>query len=284
MAREEFQEYRLTEEQRERLSKIPKFPRAEPKVTVAVTDRPAPEVTVVSPLGCFPPLVLGAEVCFADYDQPGGGLTGLSHVITVGPVDVDGEPAFRMDDVTFGADGRFDGAWRPHFRWLDDATALYCAKQSSHSGKPPEAAPLLTPGHPDWGEGEPRPESLLLVPGRETPPDGEHNGNVVDARLWGVKIGRRTFECIRRVDGGGMQTASWSPEPVTDVATEEFFLPDGRLLLWRRYNGQAWSRRNPGRTKSRGAYERLEKAGTLSLEVFGHAYRLWYDQIPEYAL
>ncbi len=199
-------------------------------------------------------------------------------------VTVEGEECLRIDDVTFDADGKFDGGWRPHYRLIDENTVLYCAKQWSMSGKPVEAAPLLTPNHPDWGESQPHPESLLLRPGQVAPPDGDWNGNVVDEGLCKVKIGRRTFECVRRVGGGGVEEFEWSDGPVPDVATEEYFLPDGRLLLWRRYNGMAWSRKNPRRAKSRGAYELLVEAGLPELEVFDQVYRLWYDQIPEYAL
>ncbi len=284
MAREEMSEYGLTDEHRERLAKIPKFPRVEPKITITPMDRPAPAVRIVSVHGGFPTLVPGAETCFADYDHPGGKLCGLSHARTVGPVTVEGEECLRIDDVTFDADGKFDGGWRPHYRLIDENTVLYCAKQWSMSGKPVEAAPLLTPNHPDWGESQPHPESLLLRPGQVAPPDGDWNGNVVDEGLCKVKIGRRTFECVRRVGGGGVEEFEWSDGPVPDVATEEYFLPDGRLLLWRRYNGMAWSRKNPRRAKSRGAYELLVEAGLPELEVFDQVYRLWYDQIPEYAL
>ena len=68
-------------------------------------------------------------------------------------------------------------------------------------------------------------------------------------------------------------------------STEEYFLGDGRLVLWRRYNGEKWSERDPERDENaRGTYERLAEARAPAIEVFGEQYFLWYDQIPDYAL
>ena len=127
-------------------------------------------------------------------------------------------------------------------------------------------------------------ESLALVSGEQRPPDGDRAGYVVSERLWNVQIGRNHFKCIRRIAGGDVKAFDWSDSPLSDTGVEEFFLPDGRLLLWRRYNGQAWSQSNPRRTDKASSFEHLAKSQTPALEIFGCRYHLWYDQIPDYSL
>ena len=59
---------------------------------------------------------------------------------------------------------------------------------------------------------------------------------------------------------------------------------DGRLLLWRRYNGAWWSRANPANDgKDHRTFEALVEAGVPELAAFGESYRLFYDQLPDYA-
>lgn len=282
MARKESGEYRLTEEQRKRLALIPTFPQVEPAITTAPLDEAAPEVRIVAPHGNFPRLEAGAEACHADYDHPGGELTSVTHVVVGGPCDLDGvsAPAFSFDGMSFSGEGKVEWGWRPYYT-VDGDAALYCAKQVQPAGEP---GPLLTPDHPDWHEAEPQPEALALTPGCVTEPVDGWSGLIVDKSMWEVTIGERRFECIRRC-GGGKWHVEWCEEPVTVCGTEEFFLPDGRLLLWRRYNGMKWSARNPKRNDDDpGTYEMLAEVGVPSLEVFGCTYYLWYDQIPSYAI
>jgi RNA polymerase sigma-70 factor, ECF subfamily len=272
MAREEFTDHRLTDEQRARLARISSFPRKEPVIRTEPTDEPAPEVLARAPSAVFPELKPGAEACFATYDHPGGKLTGMSHVRVEGPVDVAGKPALRYDHVDFGPDRDIEWCWAPHYR-VNGEVATYCAKSF---GKPGETGGLILPDDPDWGEPAPRTENLRLTPGtnRET-------GVVVDDRLWSVKIGRRKHRCVRRLFGGSPRRVDWTEDEVTDCALEEFLLTDGRLLLFRRYNGTEWTARNPGRaSQESGWIETLAAAGMPEMAVFGHRYRLWYDQVP----
>jgi|GEM_PF-494977 len=283
MAREEFREYQLTEEQRQRLTKIATFPRTEPNISIVPVHDEAAEVRSLATHGSFVELRVGAEACYADYDHPGGKLTHISHARVDGPLDVQGKPALREDGLFFDQHGRIDGTCRPYFH-LEGDTYLYCAKQWCE-GHPPKGMPLLTPDHPDWKEPQPEPASFLIVPGSREEPDGDHGGFIVDSTLYRVKIGRRAFTCVRCTGGGALWQVEWSDSPVTFCATEEFFLEDGRLLLWRRYNGLKWSEQNPGRDRDApGTYERLAEAGMPSLDIFGHTYYLWYDQIPDYAI
>jgi RNA polymerase sigma-70 factor (ECF subfamily) len=274
MAREEFEDYRLTDGQRERLACIPTFPRREPLIETTRLDDEAPEVLALAPSAVFPALAPGAETAFATYDHPGGKLTSISHVRVEGPVEVEGRPALRYDHVDFGPDGNVEWSWMPCYR-AEGEMAVYCAKSF---GSPGETPSLILPDDEDWGEAAPRPETLRLVPGKETVP-----GPVVDRHLWSVKIGRRTQRCVRRVFGSEAREVDWSETPVTDAATEEFLLPDGRLLLFRRYNGTEWTAANPARSSHEaGWFENL--AGLPEIEVFGHTFRLWYDQVPAFAL
>jgi RNA polymerase sigma-70 factor (ECF subfamily) len=285
MAREEFKEYTLSREERERLAKVAEFPRREPKIAVVPTGEKAKRVRTAGFYGSFAALEPGAEACFADYDHPGGNLTAVSHVRREGPVKVKGKVAFTSDCIAFSAEGKkVEGVFRPYYRLLKGDRYLYCAKQFC-SGRPTGRMPVLTPEHPDWNEPKPKSESLLIVPGSRREPCGDWNGFIVDTNLRKVKIGKRNFICLRRSMGGAKRAADWTDLPVTTVATEEFFLEDGRLLLWRRYNGLQWSENAPRmRKKSSGVYERLKEAGVPSLEIFGERYYLWYDQIPDYAL
>ncbi len=281
MAREEFDEYRLTPEHRERLAKIPRFPPVEPKIaTTPLAEEPRP-VRALSPHGNFPALEPGAEACYADYDHPAAKLYMVSHAVVEGPFDVGGEPALRQDGLSFSDEGKAAWYWRPYYRPRGD-TVLFCAKEYGPADKPTH---LITPDLPDWRDAQPREESLRVVPGSRLEPEGDLNGSQVDAHLWEVRIGRRRFRCLRRAGGGGREPVDWSDDPVTGTATEEFFLDDGRLLLWRRYNGLRYSARDPRRKEdARGTYERLAEAGVPRLDVFGEVYYLWYDQIPDYAL
>ena len=281
MAREEFREYQLTEEQRKRLEMIPVFPREEPKVTTVRLPDKAMRITAVAPSGNFPALRVGAESCYADYDYPIRKLKMVSHVKVEGPFDVQGKQAFRCDNLDFTGEGKAEWIWRPYY-CIEGSTVLCCAKQC---GGLDSGLPLLTPDHPDWGEAQPQPESLEIVPGSVKEPNGDQSGYIVDTNLWEVRIGRRSFQCLRRTTGGDKTSVEWSDTPVTRCAPEEFFLADGRLLLWRRYNGLFWSERNPRRKNDApGTYERLADAGVPMLELFGEKYYLWYDQIPDYAI
>ena len=273
MAREEFAEYRLTDADRRRLERIPSFPVKEPVVRTTPVDEPAPEVLARAPSAVFPELRPGAETCFATYDHPGARLTGLTHVRVEGPVDVGGQPALRYDHLDFGPDKNVEGSWAPHYR-VDGDAATYCAKSYGSLGDPGE---LILPEDPAWGEPPPIQESLRIIP-------GEHHGSglLVDDQLWSVKIGRRTHRCVRRCRAAPHRRVDWSDAEVTDCALEEFLLLDGRLLLFRRYNGTAWTAANPARAAHEcGWIETLAAAGTPELEVFGQCYRLWYDQLPE---
>jgi len=286
MAREELDDYRLTGKQRERLAKIAEFPHKEPKISIQQLDRGAPQIRAVAAYGTFAPLCGGGEAGYANYDHPGGKLRYVCHAVVEGPIDVQGEPALRVNDLDFDPNGKAEWQWMPYFRVKDD-TYTYCAKQCGSANK---ALQLVTPDHPDWGESQPSPESLIIEPGFKREPasrdDGlDWYGLVVDGNLYEVKIGKRLFTCVRRTGGGAKWKVKWSDSPVTCCATEEFFLEDGRLLLWRRYNGMKWSEKDPNRkSDAPGTYERLAEAGMPSLEVFGGNYYLWYDQIPDYAL
>ncbi|MFV1958744.1 MAG: RNA polymerase sigma factor [Planctomycetota bacterium] len=281
MARDEFDEVRLTDEQRKRLERIPTFPRREPVIRVAPLDDRAPEVRARAPSAVFPGLRPGAEACFATYDHPGGRLTSLSHVRVEGPVDVDGSPALRCDQVDFGPDGAVEWVWAPHYRVVGDR-AIYCAKSF---GKPHAPRRPLRPGDAEWGEPAPREESLRLVPGACHEPSESGRGCLVDPNPWAVRIGRRTHRCIRRPTAAATRRGAWAEAEVTDWALEEFLDEAGRLLLFRRYNGTAWTAVDPRRKgHEAGWIETLAAAGTPQIEVFGHAYRLWYDQIAEAAL
>jgi RNA polymerase sigma-70 factor (ECF subfamily) len=280
MARHEFTDYGLTDEQRARLDRMPVFPREEPRITTEALTEGAPKIRVQAPRGNFPKLEHGSEAFFADYDFPSRRLTGLSHVVVQGPFDVNGKPALRYDDLTFSINGKVEGVWRPYFHVVDDV-ALYCAKQF---GAAVDDLELVTSTHPLWEEPEPQAESLVVSPSEKVAPMGDRPGSEVDDRLWRVCIGRRSFECVRRVSGGGLKRCAWLDTSLGDTASEEFFLPDGRLLLWRRYNGPAWSASDPRRPAKAGSYEHLQKSNAPSIDVFGIRYHLWYDQLPDYAL
>jgi hypothetical protein len=282
MAREEFKEYQLGEEQRERLAKIAKFPRVEPKISFKRLGEKGSRLRAIGVYGSFVELCPGREACYADYDHPGGKLTMVSHV-RAEQIDVKGKSALMLNHLCFSEDGKVEGVWGPCCYRLQGDKYLYCAKKH---GQPDEEMPLLTPDSPDWNEPQPKPESLIIVPGACRKPDSDWNGFIVDTNLCEVKIGKRLFRCLRRTRGGGKRKVDWSDTPVTVSATEEFFLKDGRLLLWRRYNGLWWSEKHAKVKKkyAKGTYESLAKAGMAMLEIFGEKYYLWYDQIPDYAI
>jgi len=283
MAREEFREYHLTEEQRKRLEMIPVFPREEPKVTTIRLPDSAAKITALAPCGNFPALRVGAESVYAEYNYPSRKLGTVSHVKVEGPFDVHGKPALRYDNLDFTGEGKVGWIWRPYY-YVEDGTVLYCAKQQS-SGLD-SSLPLVTPDLADWCEPQPEPESLEIVPGAIKEPSGDQSGYVVDTNLWEVRIGKRSFQCLRRTTGGDKTSVEFSDTPVSYAAPEEFFLPDGRLLLWRRYNGLGWSMQMNPRRKidDWGTYEKLAESGAPMLELFGEKYYLWYDQIPDYAI
>jgi RNA polymerase sigma-70 factor (ECF subfamily) len=286
MAREEFKKYRLTREQRERLAKIGKFPRTEPSISITRLEEKAKQFLAFSVYGSFAGLSPGCEASFADYDYPGRKLTMVTHVRREGPIKVKGKLAFRSNSISFTrptAGEKVEGVFYPYYYRLKGDMYLYCAKQYC-CGQPKEDLPLLTPEHTDWKEPRPKPESLRVVPGSCVEPDGDWNGRIVDTNLYEVKVGRRSFRCVRRASGGGKIKVNWSRKPVTGCATEEFFLTDGRLLLWRRYNGLQWSKKDTRRAKLGGVYERLAQVGTPMLKIFGEKYYLWYNQIPHYAI
>lgn len=280
MAREEFREYYLTEEQRARLDMIPVFPRDEPKITSRRLDEPAQKIRIQAPHGNFPALQAGAEGFYADYNYPSRKLYMVTHVRVEGPIDIRGRHALRYDNLQFTPEGKAEWIWRPCYV-VEGDIFQYWAKQF---GECKAETPLVSPDHPDWGEPDFPPESLILVPGAVKEPNGELQGNIVDTNLWEVKIGRRVFKCVRRITGGDKTPVDWSDTPISYAAPEEFFLPDGRLILWRRYNGPGWGVK-PGRTKDApGTYEGLVEAGVPELELFGVKYYLYYDQIPDYAI
>jgi len=287
MAREEFADYRLTEEQRERLAKIAEFPRSEPKISITRLDEAAQKVRTLAAYGTFPELAAGAEACYADYDHPGCKLKQVSHVVVEGPVDVPGEgggtPALRVNDMDFSPEGKAESVWMPYWS-VDGDTYSFCAKQHGGAGGP---LPIVTPDDPEWDDGPRRTDSFVVEPGTtQEPAEGDKflrrvDGFIVDANLHEVKIGKRSFRCVKRTTAGDRVDVDWSDSPVTYCATEEYFLEDGRLLLWRRYNGEFWSKRDPN---AGGNTRALAEAGVPGIEAFGEKYYLWYDQVPDYAL
>ncbi len=283
MTRDEMDRHGLTDEQRGRLELIPRFPQFEPDIRTMRLATSASTLRIVSPHGNFPRLEAGAEACFADYDYPDRALTHITHSRVLGPVQVGRPPmpALAVDGISFTGEGTVDGGWRPYFR-VEGDEVTYCGRQVSPPGKP---GPLLTPSDALWDEAQPKPALLILQPGTVVEPTGDWHGHIIDENLWAVSVGKRTFECVRRCGGGERVEVTWADDPVTQCATEEFFLPDGRLLLWRRYNGMKWSAQDPKREPDKaGTYEMLRDAGVPRLDVFGEVYYLWYDQVPDYAL
>jgi RNA polymerase sigma-70 factor (ECF subfamily) len=152
MARQEFEDYRLTDRQRERLARIADFPVTEPKIVIEPLPTEAPRVRMVAAYGTFVELRPGAEVSYADYDHPEAKLESVSHVVAEGPIDIEGEPALRINDMDFSPHGKAQWSWRPHFRVQGD-TCLLCATECGPSDRP---AALLTPSQPGWDEPVPR--------------------------------------------------------------------------------------------------------------------------------
>lgn len=260
---------------------IPSFPREEPKITISRLSDTAMKSKMQASYGNFPALNVGAESHYADYDYPSCKLRAVTHVKVEGPFEVNGKQALRYDNMSFTAEGKAEWVWRPYY-CIEDDTVLYCGKQY---GGPESDFKLIAPDMPEWGEPQPQPEPLEIVPGSIKEPNGDQDGFIVDTNLWEVRIGRNSFKCIRCERGGSKRNVEWSDVPVSWFATEEFFSSDGRMLLWRRYSGMGWSRQNPSRKKDApGTYELLEEAGVPMLELFGEKYYLWYDQIPDYAL
>jgi len=286
MAREEFEEYGLTDRQRERLAKIGEFPRREPKIEATRLDEEASPVRAAGPCGTFVAMQPGAEAVFGCYDHPQRKLTGVTHVCVEGPIDVAGESTLRLDHIDFEPDGKPEWGWLPHYH-VDGDSCAYAAKRYGPIRKD---MPLITPGDAAWKEAQPEPQALRLQPGDTLDPpeptgDFGAEGFCVDESLWRLKIGRRSFHCLRRVGVTTHHRVPWSDSLVTDTATESFYLGDGRCVLFRRYNGMRWSAQNPARASDKpGTYEALAEAGVPSLDAFGQTYWLWYDQIPDYAL
>ena len=84
----------------------------------------------------------------------------------------------------------------------------------------------------------------------------------IGAGVFDVKIGDKTFECLRVLD-------RWESSP--RILVENYMSREGRSILFRRYNHPVWKLERYGQRWD----EKLPEAGRITIN--GEAYIHWYD-------
>lgn len=274
MAQEEFKEYMLTEEQRQRLQKIPEFPRKEPNISVVKLDENAPRISSKAIAKTFlDDMADGEQSCYACYDYPHPHLADICHVEAKAPIEVEGKSSVLINTLRFNSEKAVKWLWK--FYYCADSNSTQCLMRQDG----PANQPLPDARKPKYG----LLRSRNIQPGTNVNPNGEKDGIMTDVSLYEVSIGRKSFKCVRQFTGGGKFKVDWSTTPVADCVDEDFYLLDGRQLLHRFYRGVKYSQANPSISKNI-TYEYLAQSSVPILDFLGDKYYLSYDLLPEYAI
>ncbi len=260
MAQDEFKEYMLTDEQRQRLQAIPGYPRTSPKIVVRALGESAPVVSAAAIGNSFLcSLNTGDQSSFACYWYPKGKLDEICHVQVDEEIELDGVQAVPIHWLSFSSEKT--PTFRRKYYYHVTENSIRCIQLHSTDAN----KPLPQARQPKTGEPLPR----KLVPGWEITNGVKQARLRVDSSLYQVIIGRRKFICLR-----------YTETVPSDVFYEQFYLLDGRQLMHRGYRGSEPD--NTSEKKTSGVTGSADEgARKYEQEFDDHRYRLHYDLISQ---
>ena len=231
------------------------------------------------------PMEVGAEAWMAWYDPPEWALTSVTYQHVVRPVVVHGLEGLEIQTRDWEAE---QPSWREgmtHFARLADGRFEWLAVSRFKGGKRILTTFLDEGFDGDWGQMPCRVEDTgRLVSG----PDGyslqalpdEVTDICLGAGTYEVGVGSRRRACLRGIDlGMGEESSVDRASLERQIMAESYYTRDGRLFLFRRYNGRLWHVR-PGSANADKAWdERLPDNARLTINgaVFVH----WYDCLTD---
>ena len=269
-------------------SKSQPFPHRRPEIEIAPSSAKPLDLKLKDLPGWGFELREGAEGLISWYDPPDWTLTCVSNCLATGPARVHGIDCLEVSMIEWEPDGE---GWRKaythtHFvrvtedeiQWLgtmrlaDGVNILYTFLDEGFDG--------------DWGT-MPRRAAERFTSARRRPGESlelrlEGAGRVGDnisAGMFRVRIGRRTFTCLRVF---GLDTLALGKDKLEQQAmSESFYTKTGRLVLFRRYNGRIWKvhRKAPPGKEGETWDRRLPENQRLIIN--GAMFVHWYDCLTD---
>ena len=217
----------------------------------------------------FSVLEIGNKTQWAIYDLPDWRRTYVYNMEVIGNAVVHGEESLEVQ-----VDEYENGAWKEnafrHFTQLGDQFIKCLAVLSYRNGVPHLDTFLDEQFHENWGQKVTR---IWQDEGRFQVVDENHiitldPNKSGGAGFFEVTIGEKTFHCLRVMD------TYWATSN-EGILVEAYLSQEGRTVLFRRYNGEAW----------RPSSNWLKKAkNNHRITLDGVDYVHWYDCISTYVL
>ncbi len=223
---------------------------------------------------------VGEKLTWGLYDMPSGKRTEYTEMKAIGKAEVHGIEGVEISAIQYGAEdyyrtGSVDQMERRFVAQLTDTHCRYLAESHIENG----VRKLYTflDGElfiNNWGFGEDNcgnevnlsAKGLLIRDGNTI--NGHTDKETVDiVGRYKVTIGGKTYDTICVMD---IQCFN------DGVASEQYLDPNGRTVLWRRFNKNDWANKRYGKlwTEMLPDNERL----TVNGETYVH----WYDCVTDY--
>ncbi len=261
------------------------FPLARPEITVSPSRARAFTVDCRTMPGWGIPLDLGAESWIAWYDPPRWRLTCASYLRVLRPAEVHGLEGLEIEELQWDSSAR---RWDPsytYFARLTDKSFEWLATAHVHDGKRILYTFLDDGFDDDWGQSRRR----LAEAGRMTQRNdgsyalrvatGETGDVCVGAGMFRVRIGRRSFTCLRSIEIAAAATRT-KVLLHRSILAESFYTRAGRLVLFRRYNGRLWNIGKAGKGKAALPWDK-RLPSNARLVINGAMFVHWYDCLTD---
>ncbi len=272
----------------ELVKRIVLFPKREPDIDISPLSPRAGKVEFREAAWFFITLEPGAEGITAWYDWPERQLASVGCARVVGRKKLAGKSCYRVRIPEFDARGAF--TYDHDFFWAIQNRKVFLVGKSNFKPGDPKRR-TLTMVDADWDED--RTGWPIDLPGKSqvTWRRTDRGEGVrfprtqVPAGLWQVRIGRRSYHCLRTLTLGhyaGRRTGTGAAQlgHKYRMLADCYINMQGRTVLFRRYNGPAWSK-DGSKPSSVAA---LRRKGCPALYYNGVELRLWYDCVPLHAV
>jgi RNA polymerase sigma factor (sigma-70 family) len=245
------------------------LPATRPLISIKPLDGVSFEVDFQEDPWHFALLEVGSQTQWASYDPPDWRRTSVCNTEVLGKAVVHGEACLEIR-----ADQYENGLWREnatrHYVQVGDQFIKYLAVMSRQTDIPHLNTFLDEHFHLIWGQRTPRfwtdDGRFQVVAENRLVTVAPHQAGGLG--YFAVTIGEKVFPCLRVLD------TEWATGS-DGILVEAYLTQEGRTVLFRRYNGEAW----------RPASNWLKAAeNNQRLTLDGVTYIHWYDCLSSVAV
>jgi RNA polymerase sigma factor (sigma-70 family) len=245
------------------------LPEIRPMISIKPLNEVSFEVDFREDPWYFSVLEVGNKLQWAIYDPPNWRRTYAYNMKVIGKAVVHGEESLEIQ-----VDEYESGSWKEnstrHYTQLGDMFIKHIAVLSYQNGIPYFDTFLDEHFHENWGQISPR---FWKDDGRFQIVDESHFITANPQKTGGlgfydVTIGENTFQCLRVLD------TEWATGK-EGILVEAYLSKEGRTVLFRRYNGEAWR-------PTSNWLETVNDNHRIMLDEVTYVH--WYDCISNYVL